>query len=135
MQHESMMGAARSRASDYAKLRTLPAMLSVAFVVASLYQFGGISTVDLAWLDYTLTTEHSVLVSVGVFALAFMSSETRQLENYETWEAVLIASAPAVILGEQYVTEVSDLLMEIGDPLGMQVAFLLTIIGWGVAVR
>lgn len=34
--------------SDYANIRTIPAVLSVAFVLASLYQFGGISEVVLS---------------------------------------------------------------------------------------
>jgi uncharacterized membrane protein YbhN (UPF0104 family) len=128
-------GRARQKAEDYANLRTLPAVLSVAFIGASLYQFGGISEIQLVWLDYTLTTEHSVLVSLVTFLVAFASSETRQFENYEMWEMVVIAAGPVVILGEQYLTEVTDLLMEIGDPLGFQVAFFLTLLSWGVAVR
>lgn len=128
-------GKAREKAEDYANLRTLPAVLSVAFIGASLYQFGGISEIQLVWLDYGLTTEHSVLVSLVTFLVAFASSETRQFENYEMWEMVVIAAGPVVILGEQYLTEVTDLLMEIGDPLGFQVAFFLTLLSWGVAVR
>ncbi|EMA25733.1 hypothetical protein [Haloarcula argentinensis] len=36
----------QNRVSDYMNIRSLPAMLSVAFVAASLYQFGGIPTVE-----------------------------------------------------------------------------------------
>jgi hypothetical protein len=126
---------AREKASDYANLRTLPAVLSVAFIGASLYQFGGISEIQLVWLDYTLTAEHSVLASIITFLLAFASSETRQFENYEMWEMAVIASGPIAILGEQYLTEVTDFLVSIGDPLGFQVAFFLTVLSWGVAVR
>lgn len=128
-----------SLVSDYANLRTLPAMLSVGFVAASLYQFGGISSIELVWFGgtggYSLTGEHSVLVSMGAFVVAFASSETRQFENYENWEMAAIAAGPAVIIGEQYVAEVTDLITMLGDPLGYQVAFLLTVVSWGVAVR
>jgi hypothetical protein len=120
---------------DYMTLRTIPVMLSVVFAVASLYQFGGITTVDLTWLSYTLTTEHAVFASLGTYAIAFASSETKQMENYEDWEMVVIAAGPVVMIGEQYVTEIHDLLLNIGDPLGMQIAFLLTIASWTVAVR
>jgi hypothetical protein len=121
---------------DYAHLRTIPAMLSVVYALASLYQFGGIATVELVWLsNYTLTQEHAVLASMVVYAIAFMSSETKRFDSYESWEKVAIALAPILILGEQYVTEVSTLLMDLGDPLGMQLAFIVTLLSWAVAVR
>lgn len=127
---------ARGKLGDYANLRTLPAILSVAFIAASLYQFGGVSNITLVWLgDYALTAEHSVWTSVGVFAIAFASSETRQFEAYEDWEKVAIGAGPAVILGQQYVPQVNDLLLGFGDPLGHQIAFFITIVSWGVAVQ
>jgi len=125
--------------NDYMNVRTLPATLSVAFIVASLYQFGGITDVTLAWIGgtggYTLTAEHAILVSMGAFVVAFMSSETKQFEHYETKEQVAIALGPVVILGQQYVTEVNDFLVSLGDPLGMQLAFVATIVSWGIAVQ
>lgn len=121
--------------NDYMTLRSIPAMLSVAFIGASLYQFGGISTIDLSWLNYTLTAEHSVMVSLGAFVVAFMSSETKQFQNYEDWEKVAIAVGPLVILGDYLTVEVSDMIMQLGDPLGFQLAFLATIVSWAVAVR
>lgn len=126
---------ANSLLSDYANIRSLPAMLSVAYIIASLYQFGGISTVDLTWIDYQLTTDHSLLVSLGAYAAAFASSETKQFENYEQWEQIAIGLGPATILGYEYVQPVTDLITNIGDPLGMQLAFLATVVSWGVAVR
>ncbi|AHF22113.1 gp3 [Haloarcula hispanica pleomorphic virus 2] len=121
---------------DYANLRTLPAMLSVVFVIGGLYQFGGISDVTITWLSsYTLTGQHAVVASMGTFLAAFASSETRSFDRYEDWEKVMIAAGPLLILGEQYTTEVSDFLIGLGDPLGMQIAFLVTVVSWGVAVR
>jgi len=122
--------------SDYAHLRTLPAMLSVVFVLAGLYQFGGLSDVTLSWLNsYTLTAEHATFASIGTLLVAFASSETKQLDSYEQWEQVAIALGPVVIIGEQYVTEVANFLTDLGDPLGMQLAFLVTVVSWAVAVR
>ena len=125
--------------NDYANIRTIPAMMSVIFALASLYQFGGISDVTLAWIGgsggYTLTGEHAVIASMGAYVVAFMSSETKQFEHYANWEKVAIVLAPAVILGQQYVTEVNDFLTSLGDPLGMQLAFFVTIVAWGVAVQ
>lgn len=120
---------------DYANIRTIPAYLSAAFLLASLYQFGGIGTVSLDWLNYTLTAEHAVLVSMAAFVVAFAGSTTRQFENYERWEQGAIALGPVVILGEYLTVEVSDFLISIGDPVGMQLAFIATVVSWAVAVR
>lgn len=131
----SYQNRATNMVSDYMNIRSLPAMLSVAFVAASLYQFGGITTVELPWLSYTLTTQHSLLISLGAFAAAFASSETKQFEYYEDWEKIAIALGPAVILGNEYLPAVNDFLTSLGDPLGMQLAFLATVVSWGVAVQ
>ncbi|KAA9406704.1 MULTISPECIES: hypothetical protein [Haloarcula] len=131
----SYQNRASDMVSDYMNIRSLPAMLSVAFVAASLYQFGGITTVELPWLSYTLTTQHSLLISLGAFAAAFASSETKQFEYYEDWEKIAIALGPAVILGNEYLPAVNDFLTSLGDPLGMQLAFLATVVSWGVAVQ
>ncbi|KTG07549.1 hypothetical protein [Haloferax profundi] len=123
-------------ASDYAMLKTIPAMLSVVFVATGLYAFGGVSDITITWLsNYTLTSEHATLGSIVVFALAFMSSETKSLEYYEYWEMGFILASPAVILGWEYTTQIPDLLLGLGDPLGAQVAFVITVVGWAVAVR
>ncbi|MFC7077895.1 hypothetical protein [Haloarcula halophila] len=121
--------------SDYANIRTIPATLSVAFIMASLYQFGGVSTIDLVWFGYTLSTSHSLLVSLGAFAVAFASSETKSFEYYRSWEQVAIFAGPAVILMYEFFPGFGNLLAQLGDPLGMQIAFLATIISWSVAVQ
>ncbi|OYR65300.1 hypothetical protein DJ79_08755 [Halorubrum ezzemoulense] len=120
--------------SDYTHLRTLPALLSVVFVLAGLYQFGGISEVMLTWLDYTLTAEHATFISLGAYAIAFASSETKQFESYEDWEKVAIAAGPLVIVGYQYVPQIADII-NTSSNLGPIVAFLATVVAWGVAVR
>ncbi|TKX48025.1 hypothetical protein EXE49_16755 [Halorubrum sp. ASP121] len=120
--------------SDYTHLRTLPALLSVVFVLAGLYQFGGISEVMLTWLDYTLTAQHATFISLAAYAIAFASSETKQFESYEDWEKVAIALGPVVIVGYQYVPMIADLI-NTSSNLGPIVAFLATVVAWGVAVR
>lgn len=135
----SYQNEARGMLSDYMNIRTLPAILSVAYLLASLYQFGGISQVTLTWLGggsgYSLTATHALMISLGTFAIAFASSETKQFENYERWEQVLIAVGPIVIVGQQYMPALDDLLLQLGDPLGYQLAFLATALSWAVAVR
>lgn len=122
--------------SDYANLRTLPAMLSVVFIAASMYQFGGVSDITLVWLNnYSLSGTHAVFASIGTYAVAFASSETKALDHYEDWEKAAIAAGPVVIVGQNYITAIDDLLIGFGDPLGYQIAFVLTIVSWGVAVR
>ena len=120
--------------SDYTHLRTLPALLSVVFILAGLYQFGGISEVMITWLNYTLTAQHATFISLAAYAIAFASSETKQFESYEDWEKVAIAAGPAVIVGYQYVPMVSDLI-NTSSNLGPIVAFFATVVAWGVAVR
>ena len=120
--------------SDYSHLRTLPALLSVVFALASLYQFGGISEVHLVWADYSLTTQHAMITSVGVYALAFASSETKQFDSYEDWEKIAIVLGPLIIVGYQYVQPVADVI-NTSSNLGPIVAFLAPVVAWGVAVR
>lgn len=121
--------------SDYTHLRTLPALLSVLFVVAGLYQFGGISDVTLTWFgNYTLTTQHAMFAAIGSYALAFASSETKSFDAYEDWEKVAIASGPVVIVGNEYVQFITDLINTTSN-VGPIVAFLATVVAWGVAVR
>jgi hypothetical protein len=122
-------------ASDYGHLRTIPAFLGILFTLSSLYQFGGISEVHLAWMDYTLTTEHAMMASLGTFMVAFASSETKSFEAYQDWEKGFIAAAPGLVLLYEVTQFVPDLLHGLGDPLGPIVGFLITVAGWGVAVR
>ena len=124
----------RDALSDYTHLRTLPALLSVVYLLAGLYQFGGISEVMLTWIDYTLTAEHATLVSLGAFAIAFASSETKDFQYYEQWEQVAIFAGPLLIIGYQYVPQIADI-VNTSSNVGPIVAFLVTVGAWGVAVR
>jgi hypothetical protein len=120
--------------SDYTHLRTLPALLSVLFILSGLYQFGGISEVMLTWIDYTLTAEHATFISLASYAIAFASSETKQFDSYEQWEQVAIALGPLIIASYQYVPQVAGVI-NTSSNLGPIVAFFATVVAWGVAVR
>lgn len=122
-------------ASDYLNVRTVPATLSVLFIIAGLYQFGGISQVTFPWINYTIQQSHAVLISLGALVIAFMSSDTRDFQRYEMWEQVIIGAGPIVILGYEYVQFVTDFINGLGDPLGMQLAFLVTVLAWFVAIQ
>lgn len=121
-------------ANDYMELRTIPAFLGIFFAIASLYQFGGITEFHLVWLDYTLTTQHAMLGSLGIFAIAFASSETRQFEHYEDWEKAVIAAGPALIVLHEYTAFTADLFAS-NEPLLPILGFIITLASWGVAVR
>ena len=123
-----------SLTNDYMELRTIPALLGIVFAIASLYQFGGISEVHITWLDYTLSAQHAMFVSLATLLVAFASSETKQFEAYEDWEKVLIAAGPVLIVSQQYVNEVADIIAN-NDPTGGIVAFVISVMAWGVAVR
>ena len=120
---------------DYTQLNTIPALLSVAFVAAGLYTFGGISDITIVWLsNYSLTGTHALGISLGVYAVAFMSSETRDFAHYEDWEKVLIAGGPALMIAYEYWQPATDLINTTSN-LGPIAAFLVTVAAWGVAVR
>jgi hypothetical protein len=116
------------------ELRTIPAFLGIFFAIASLYQFGGISEVHLVWLDYTLTTQHAMFGSLGIYAVAFASSETRNFEYYEDWEKGVIAAGPALIVAHQYLPYVTDLFAS-NTPLVPVIGFIIALASWGAAVR
>lgn len=77
-------GAPSDLVSDYANLRTVPAILGIAFALASLYQFGGVATLEFTWRSYTLQSGHAMLVSLGTMVVAFALSETKSFDYYET---------------------------------------------------
>lgn len=120
--------------SDYSHLRTLPALLSVVFVATSLYQFGGVSELHFTWADYTLQASHAVYGSLFAYAIAFASSETKQFEHYEKWEQGVIAAGPVLIFLHHVMDSVADLVATEGH-IGPILAFLITVVSWGVAVK
>lgn len=119
---------------DYTNLRTVPAMMTVVFAAATLYQFGGVPAPELLWANYVMTTQHAMIVSLGTYAIAFASSETKSFERYSDQEKALIAGGPLLIIGHEYVTFLADIPVQ-HDPLGGIVFFAVVMVGWGVAVR
>jgi len=121
--------------SDYAHLRTLPALTSALLVVFGAYLYGAISPVTLQWgLDYTISTQGALIGSLVIYVIAFASSETRSLEYYENWEIALISSGPGIMLLYQYVGFVQDQFASY-DPHLYIVAFIFALLSWGVMVR
>jgi len=121
---------------DYANIRTLPAFISAVFISLSLYQFGGIDPIAFNWgINYTFQPGHAILGSLAAYAIAFASSETKSFEYYEVWEKALIAAGPLAVAGWGYIPAIENLLLQLGDPMGAQVGFLLSVVSWIVMVR
>lgn len=118
----------------YAEIRTIPALLTVAAVLAAMYSFGGISQFTITWVDYTVTTEHALIAGLITYVVAFASSATKRFENYELWEEALIAAGVGGLVANEYVVEVSDWVAN-SDPLGGFVLFMLFLAGWTVSVQ
>jgi hypothetical protein len=128
--------AIRRKLNDYKNVRTIPASVSAAFIVASLFLFGGMGTVDLVWFNYSLTPQHAVFGSGAAYIIAFMSSQTDDFGRYDTWEQVAILAGPATTIGWHYFGGYTqDLFLMVGDPLGAQIAFVITVFSWGVMAR
>jgi len=125
-----------SAMSDYSNIRTIPAMVSAAFIALSLYQFSAIDPISFNWgLNYTFAASHGALGSLGAYLIAFMSSETKDFQYYDDWEKVVIFLGPALTFGWHYVDQVQTWMLELGDPLGAQLAFVLVMLSWVVIVR
>lgn len=123
-------------ASRYANLQQLPAIFSGVFVICSLYALGAISGFSINWfVDYTITTEHATFATLGAFGIAFLSSETKSFEYYETSEKVAIAAAPASMAAWQWVDQFQNWMTSLGEPTGAVIVFVVGIIGWMVAVQ
>lgn len=127
---------AKGAINDLGNLRNIPQSLSAAFLVASAYQFGAVSTISLNWFGgYTLSSSHAMLISLVALAVAFASSKTNRFENYDRVSQVIIAAGPATIVGWQHVQAVQDAYYAIGDPVGAQVALAVVAISWATMLR
>lgn len=122
--------------NDYTNLRTVPALLSVLFVVMGAYQFGAVQSITWVWFtEYTLTAQHAAVGGLGVFAVAFMSSQTKRFEHYEPFERGLIGATPVIIIGYQWIPQFHDYLVAPYEPHAQVLLFIITLVGWTVAIR
>jgi len=118
--------------SNYSNIRTIPAMVSAAFIALSLYQFGAIDPISFNWgIGYTFAPSHGAFGSLGAYLIAFMSSETKDFQYYDDWEKVVIFLGPVLSFGWHYIPTVSEWMLK----LGAQVAFIGVLLSWVVIVR
>lgn len=119
--------------ADYTQLNTIPAVSGILFAVSSGVQFLGAS-ITLQYPAYTFPSEHAMLVSLGALLVAFASSDTKDWRYYDQWEQVLVALAVVLMIGAEYLTEISTLISN-NNPTAGVLAFLITVAAWGVLAR
>jgi len=120
--------------ADYTQLRTLPAVLGLAYILASLYQFGGIESVHIQWLSYELASFDAMLVSLMSILVAFASSETREFTEYEAWEQVSIISGPVIIMAH-FTLPTVERFVQANSPEAGIIAFGVSAFSWAVMSR
>jgi hypothetical protein len=117
----------------FANVNTLTAVMGILGSVGLAVQFLGANFGMQLPVSYTLEGTDAVLVTVLAMAGAFASSETREFDHYESWEKILVGVAAVVIVGTEYTTEVSDIIM--GDDWLRMAAFAVGIAAWLVVSR
>lgn len=127
------MATKNSLMSKYSDLNTIPSIVGIALAVAAAVQFNGLE-ITFIWFDWTPDGVEWVIVSLAAYAIAFMSSETRDFQHYEQKEQFLIAAGPALVLANEYVTEIADVVVD-NDPWGGVVFFVIVMASWGVVSR
>jgi hypothetical protein len=126
-------GSAAGLLDRFANVNTLSAVMGIFGTVGLAVQFLGASFSLALPVSYTFAGTDAVLVTVLAMAGAFASSETREFEMYEGWEKALVGVAAVVIVGNEYVTEISDIIM--GDDWLQMAAFVVGLAAWFVVSR
>jgi len=138
----------RNRLDDYKQLNTIPASVSMAFLLLSAVQFGALPPIELVWFDFTIPTAWTLPGSIAVIFLALFSSETKDINRYSQAEQVAIGGMLTMVLGWQLLPPdlwathlpllgqaVHDLLMAIGSPLAGMISMAVAMTGWAVLVN
>lgn len=128
------MAYSNSLLSDYANLRTLPALTSAALIALSAQLYQAIPQLTLNWFNFTVSNQGALLGSLLIYVIAFASSETKSLEYYENWEMALISSGPGLMLLYQYIPYVQDQFAA-NSPTFSMIAFAFSVVSWGVMVK
>ena len=117
----------------FMNINTLSALMGIFGAIGLAVQFLGASFGIEVPVTYTLEGDVAVLMTVGAMAVAFASSDTRSLDYYEMWEKVLVGGAAVLIVGTQYITEISDIVM--ADDYVRLGAFAVGLAAWFVVSR
>ena len=138
----------RSRLNDYKQLNTIPASVSMAFLLLSAVQFGALPQIELLWFDFVVPNAWTLPGSIAVIFLALFSSETKDINRYSQPEQIAIGGMLTMVLGWQLLPPdlwathlpllgqaVHDLLMAIGSPLAGIISMAVATTGWAVLVN
>lgn len=122
--------------TEYAQLNTIPALAGIIFATGSAVQFLGasITIAPSADLSYTFAANEALLVSLVSLVVAFASSDTKDWRHYETYEQALVGVAVVAMVGTEYLTEISDLVVNNEPTVGI-LFFGLSMGAWGVLSR
>jgi hypothetical protein len=120
--------------SNYRDLNTIPALMGVLFAVASAVQFLGATISVTIPYTYTLSGVHAMVLSLVVLVVAFAASDTRSWEYYEGWEQAMVGIAVLVIVGNEYIAEITNLVAN-NNPAAGTIAFIITMAAWGILSR
>ena len=123
-----------NRLRSYSQLNTIPAVLGILFAISAGVQFLGAQISIAVPMTYSFDPAHAMLVSLGVLVLAFASSETKDWRYYDAWEQVTVGLAVVVMVGQEYITEISEFIAS-NDPVTGVAAFVLSMAAWGVLAR
>lgn len=122
-----------SLAKQYSQLNTVPAMVGIAFAAASSVQFLD-ATLTFGLLNYTFEANHAMVVSLVALIVAFAASDTKSFEHYSREEQGVVALGALLIVGNEYVTQISDFIVQ-NEPVAGVAAFGITVAAWGVLAR
>lgn len=122
---------------DWGQLRTIPAVIGMAAFLTTIFFYGafGNEPLEFAWFDYQLTDTHAVGATLGIYAIAFASSETRDFSLYETWEQALIAAGPVLMAATWYSDRVHEYVFMTADPWLQIGASALVLAGYWTATQ
>lgn len=119
--------------NQYSQLNTIPAVVGILFAVSAGVQFLDVS-VTIGVVGYSFDPAHAMMVSLGALVVAFASSETKDWRYYDRHEQAVVGLAVVLIVGTEYVVEVSDAIAN-NAPVAGFVAFAVSMAAWGVLSR
>ncbi|MBX0286786.1 hypothetical protein EGH22_10640 [Halomicroarcula sp. F28] len=137
-----------NRLNDYKQLNTIPASVSMAFLLVSAVQFGALPPLEIVWFNFVVPAAWTLPVSTAVIFLALFSSETNDISDYSQPEQFAIGGMLTMVYGWHFLPPdlfmnhlpllgqvVHDTLMAVGSPLAGMIAMGVSVVGWAVLVN
>lgn len=112
--------------SGYNEMDVEDAILGLAFTAAGAVQFVPNTTVTFYGTDLS---QYAFIISIVALAVAYATNEP-DISNMDEIETAAVAGTAAIVLGNEYVTEISDFIM--GSEMLQIGAFVVTFVGYYV---